>query len=55
MCTVKESTASEMDLAPGPGRGPVFPVSRPWKKKGESTFPDCSQIHLFMQPNLYIR
>lgn len=50
MCTVNEDpTANETDLAPGPGRGPVFPGSTPWKKGvGVSTFPDsnclCNQI-----------
>lgn len=44
--------ASETDLAPGRGRGPVFPGSRPWKKKvggvHSQTVPNsiclCSQI-----------
>lgn len=52
MCTVnEESPANETDLAPGRGRGPAFPGSRPWKKRRGSTFltvPNticlCSQI-----------
>lgn len=40
MCTVnEESTASETDLAPGRGRGPVFPGSRPRKKNGGEHIP----------------
>lgn len=56
MCRVnEESTASETDLASGRGKRPSFPRFQTMEKKGESTFSDCSQLHLFMQPNLYIQ
>lgn len=52
MCTVNEDpTANETDLAPGPGRGPVFPGSTPWKKRGGEHIP---RLQLFMQPNLRV-
>lgn len=56
MCTVnEESTASETDLAPGREEAQFSQVPDHGKKRWGSTFPDCSQLHLFMQPKLCIQ